>query len=121
VQVLTEGQPPYVAVVNLVAGQAATLDTGLILPHQPAPGRHAALAGATGASLLTGAVLGALAWRAHEVFAEAYDGCDGREPACTASASTIQQTWVQKQRLTVAAGAAGVATLGLGAALAFTW
>ena len=124
VQVLTEGQEPFVAVVDLAAGQAATLDTGLVLPHQPAPGRHAALAGATGASLLTGAVLGALAWRAHGVYAHAAEVCTASDRAAPCSETTREDVLAQRDvrdRTLVGAGVAGAVGLAFGATFLITW
>ncbi|MFH1466704.1 MAG: hypothetical protein ABIO70_20125 [Pseudomonadota bacterium] len=121
VQVLTPERDPFVAVVDLAAGQSASLDTGLVLPRVPHPARHAALAGGAGASLAAGAVLGALAWRSNNVYTHACEACDGREVPCTASAAEIQATWQRGQRQAVAAGVGGALALGLGLTLAVTW
>ncbi|MFH1466698.1 MAG: hypothetical protein ABIO70_20095 [Pseudomonadota bacterium] len=124
VQVLTPEREPFVAVVDLCAGQSASLDTGLVLPRVPHPARHAALAGGAGVSLAAAAVLGALAWQAHGVYAGACDLCTDPDRALPCSANTrdaMSATRDRRDALLVGAGVGGGLALAFGVTLAFTW
>ncbi len=122
VQVLTPEQAPFTAMVQLEAEQRATLDTGIVIPRDPQASRRAVLATSAGATLLAGAALGAMAWRAHGTYSNAYDACIDRSEGCSAATgASIQDAWTQRNNRAVAAGAAGGLALGLSATLVITW
>ncbi len=121
VQVLTPEQAPFVMLVQLEAEQRATLDTGLMRAPSITARRHSLLASGAGTTLLAGAAMGVLAWRAHGIYTDAYDACTQGSPCSDLTIEQITARADQRDALLVGAGMGAGLGLAFGATLAITW
>ncbi len=122
VQVLTEGQLPYRALLELSEAQHTTVDAGLELEPQPSAARHLSLSLGTGLVLAGAGVLGWLAAYAHRTWQQASQSCSQKLGGC--SDDTIARIEALESRRTglgVATASCGLVTIGLGVSLAITW
>ena len=122
VQVLTEGETPFQAVLSLVEAQHATLDAGLVAPQPAGTVRHLSLGAGTGLALAGAALLGWLALDAHGSWQQAGDTCSQTYGGCSqASIDQIGALGGRRSGLGVAAASCGLFAVGLGVTLAITW